>query len=246
MKQQYLFYILAVVLLLAGCENDEYLYRDVSARIWLGRRDTIGSLIATRDSSVVSFLALPSGQTKDTLYVTANVTGQRAPVDRPFVLKVVPELTNVSTGDYELGQPVIPANSFIAQVPVIVHKQVPGLDLSKEWAKLVLRFVPNENFQYATAGTDTFRIIWSDFLTQPDGWTAVQSFLGVYSQSKYKFILEFYGPVDFERYRGNTNLGLGLQSALKKLLRDYNADPANAGRAEGWPWLNDDGTPLTF
>lgn len=246
MKHSILIYILAACTALTACENDAYLYRDITNRIWLGRRDTTGPVINTRDSSVSSFLILPATQEKDTLYVQANVTGLQAPVDRPFTLAVVGELTNVSSSDYTIGETVIPANSFTGQVPVIVNKNVPGLDLKKERAQLILRFVPNENFQYGAPGTDTFRVVWYNFLPMPDGWTSIQSILGPFSQARYKFILDFFGELNFERYRGNTNLQLGLQSALKKALRDYNQDPANEGRPEGWPYLNDDGTPLTF
>lgn len=245
-KILYLLYILATAAAFTACKKEDYLYRDVSSRIWLGRRDTVGPAIYISDSSIGSFKLLPATAQTDTLYVTANVTGITAATDRPFTLKVLDGQTNVTTADYTIGQPVVPANSFMAQVPVIVKKNVPGLDLTKERAILTLLFVPNEHFLYATPGTDTFRIVWVNYLSKPNSWTAVQGALGNFSQAKYKFILDFYGPVDFERYRGNTNLSLGLQSALKKALRDYNNNPANQGRPEGWPYLDDNGTPLTF
>lgn len=238
--------ILLIAACLTACKNDAYLYRDVSSRIWLGWKDTIGSSIYTKDSVVSSFMLLPATAEKDTLYITANVTGITAAADRPFSLEVVQEKTNVSVADYQLGTTLIPANAFSARIPVIVNRNVTGLDLSKQRAELVLHFVPNDNFLYAEPGLDTFRVVWYNFLPRPDSWTAVQSVLGNFSQAKYKFILDFYGDIDFERYRGNTNLQLGLQSALRKALRDYNANPANEGRPEGWPYLDDNGAPLTF
>lgn len=235
------------VLVLSACKNDEYLYRDISSRIWLGVRDTVGNVSFRRDSTESSLMLMPASVEKDTLYVTANVTGATAPVDRKFRLEVVPEKTNVTPADYILGEAIIPANSFRGDVPVIVSKNIPGLDLKKEKARLVFRFVPNEHFLYAPPGLDTFKLAWFNFIPQPASWSGVQSYLGVFTQAKYKFILDYFGgQVNLERYRGNTNLLLGLQSALRKALRDYNENPANQGRPEGWPYLNDDGTPLTF
>lgn len=229
-----------------GCDNKEFLYRDVSARIWLGKLDTLGNLTYISDSSVISFLLLPADKETDTLYVTANVTGTTAPIDRRFKLEIVANETNVSASDYTIGEAVIPANSFTGLVPVIVKKHVQGLDLNKERALLTVRFIPNEHFLYATPDTDIFKIIWSNFLSRPASWDVVQSLLGNFSQAKYKFIIDFYGDTEFEKYRGNTNMLLGLQSVLKKALQDYNADPANIDRAEGWPYKDDDGTPLVF
>lgn len=245
--KKYLFlWITVTIVTLAGCKKQEFLYQDITSRIWLGRIDADGGQTVFKDSSVSSFLLKPATAQKDTLYITANVTGVTAGADRPFSLQVVPQFTNVTPADYTILPAIMPANSFTAQVPVVVNKNVTGLNLARERAVLTVHFVANANFGYAAQGRDTFRVIWYNFLPRPDGWSAVQSFIGNFSQAKYKFILDFFGPLDFERYRGNTNLGLGLQSALKKTLRDYNANPANQGRPEGWPYLNDDGTPLSF
>lgn len=246
MKKIIIMLSLVAGMVLQGCQNKEYLYQDVSARIWLGWRDTAGANLFTRDSSVLSFLLLPAEQETDTLYVFANVTGTTAPKDRPFKLEVDPAGTNVQPADYTIGEAVIPANSFSGKVPVTVKKNVTGIDTRKERAVLKLRLMPNEHFLRSVAGTDTFRVVWFNFLPRPESWSAVEGVLGVFTQAKYKFIIDFFGESDFEKYRGNINMALGLQSALRGLLQNYNANPANQGRPEGWPYLNDDGTPLSF
>jgi len=231
---------------LPGCEKKEYLYQDISARIWLGRRDTVGPAWYISDSSVSSFVLKPITAEYDTLYVTANLTGTAVDKDRPFVLEVVKDSTNVTAGDYTVGAAVLPANAFSVRVPVIVKKKAQGLNLIKERAKLVLRFVPNENFLNGEPNRDMFRIVWYNFLSQPASWSAIQPVVGTFSQAKYRFIIDVLGVSEFSRYAGNFNVLLGIQSILRKALKEYNENPANAGRPEGWPYLDDNGTPLVF
>lgn len=232
--------------LLPGCKKQEYLYQDVSSRIWLGARTNPNNANAYTDSAISTFMLKPASAETDTLYVVANLTGKPATTDMPFLLEVVQDSTNVAATDYTLGATIMPANSFEARIPVIVKKNVPGLDLKKQRAKLVLRFVPNEHFLNAQPGRDLFRITWFDFLARPASWSAIESMVGPFTQAKYRFIIDVLGVTEFTRYQGNFNLLLAVQAALRKALKDYNEDPANAGRAEGWPYLNDDGTPLTF
>ncbi|MDR1414524.1 MAG: hypothetical protein LBI96_01830, partial [Odoribacteraceae bacterium] len=82
-------YALLAALAFVGCENEEYLYRDISARLWLGERYTSGNMTYTRDSTTLSFMMLDADIMEDTLYITANVTGDRAPVPRPFTLVII-------------------------------------------------------------------------------------------------------------------------------------------------------------
>jgi len=233
--------------LLPGCEKKEYLYQDISSRIWLGRKDVLPSGASSiSDSAVSSFKLKPATVQLDTVYIVANLTGQVAPADRTFVLEVIKDSTNVSAADYTLGPVVMPANSFTAQIPVIVKKTVQGLDLTKQRAKLVFRFVPNGQFLNGEPNRDMFRIIWFNFLAKPASWNVIEGFVGPFSQARYKFIIDVLGVTEFTRYVGNGNVLLGIQSILRKALKDYNENPANAGRPEGWPYLDDNGTPLTF
>jgi hypothetical protein len=70
--------------------------------------------------------------------------------------------------------------------------------------------------------------------------------VGNFSQAKYRFIIDVLGVTEFTRYQGNINILLAVQATLKSALKEYNENPANAGRPEGWPYLDDNGTPLTF
>ncbi len=233
--------------MLSGCSHDKgFLYQDVSSRLWLGRLVTVGPQSYTVDSLESSFKRLPARQQTDTLYVTAYLTGLPSAEDRPFQLEAVVDSSNVPADAYKIGAAVLPANAFSAMVPVVVQRNAGELDLAKVKARLVVRLVPNAFFLTGVPGTEEFKLLWSDFLPEPPEWGRLVLYLGPFSQARYKFILDFYGEIDFQRFVGNINLDLGLQSTLRKILRDYNADPTNAGRTEGWPYLDDNGSPLTF
>jgi hypothetical protein len=240
MKTRLHAFLLLAVLFFAACENDDYLYRDISARLWLGETYTSGNLIITRDSTLLSFMMLDASVTEDTLRVTANVTGNRSSLPRPFILEVVAEETNVPASAYVIGETVIPADSFSVRVPVIVKKEIPGINLRETMARLTLRFVPNEHFLHGAPGWDTFKVLWSDYLTRPDSWTSyIANYLGAFSQARYKFIIDNAGETEFSRYQNNLTMIQALQSYLRKTLAAYNA-------SHDEPYLDDNGTPLTF
>jgi hypothetical protein len=240
MNMKTLLYALLAGLLLVGCENEEYLYRDISSRIWLGETYRSGNLIITRDSTTLSFMMLDITIAEDTLYVTANVTGDKADYPRPFVLEVVEDETNVPASAYVMGETVMPAGAFSVRVPVLVKKNIPGLNLKTTMARLSLHFVPNEHFLPAVPDTDVFKVLWSDYLTKPDSWTSfIEGQLGLFSQARYKFIIDNTGETDFSRYQSNLPMTQALQSYLRKTLAAYNAEHEE-------PYLDDDETPLTF
>ncbi|MDR3246113.1 MAG: DUF4843 domain-containing protein [Prevotellaceae bacterium] len=239
---KYLNYIIIIlsVISLYGCENEEYLYRDISSRIWLGETYHSGNLIITRDSTTSSFMMFDVAVETDTLFVTANVTGQKTDFDRPFLLEIVPEETNVPSGAYTIAPTIIPANSFTGKIPVIVNKNIPGLNLRTDMARLTLRFVPNENFLYAVPNTDIFKLLWCDFLTKPDSWSYnITQSLGEFSQARYKFIIDYAKETEFYRYQSNPMALQALQSYLRKTLAEYNL-------AHDKQYMDDNELPLTF
>jgi hypothetical protein len=232
--------LIALLGLLAGCENKENLYSDIP-RVWVGE----GTGQARVDSVVHSFKIIDATQQSDTLYIPLHVIGNSAAVDRPVAVEVVAEEGNVPSSTYAIGTASIPANTFHGQLPVIIQRTVPGLDLTYESARLVLRLVANEHFELGVPGTSTFSVIWCDFLTRPETWSLINS-VGPFSQARYKFIIDTTGEMEFSAYQNGMFRVRSLLHQLRQALAEYNADPSNTGRPEGWPYLDDDGTPLTF
>jgi hypothetical protein len=198
------------------------------------------------DSVVQSFKMIDAMQQSDTLYIPLHVIGNSAAVDRSVAVEVLAEESNVSSPAYTIGTARIPANAFHGQLPVIIQCVVPGLDLTRESARLALRLVANDHFELGVPGTSTFTVIWCDFLTEPATWSIIRSVIGPFSQARYKFIINTTGETEFSTYQGGLFKTRSLLHQLRQALADYNADSSNAGRPEGWPYLDDNGSPLTF
>jgi hypothetical protein len=232
--------LIALLGLFAGCENKENLYSDVS-RVWVGE----GTVQRRVDSVEYSFKLVDATLQVDTVYIPLHMMGNSAPVDRLVTVEVVTEASNAPASAYSIGSAIIPAGTFHGQIPVVIQRAVPGLDLTSESARLALRLVTNEHFELGVPGTSTFTVIWCDFLTQPTTWSFI-ALVGPFSQARYKFIIDLTGETEFSVYERGQMRARTLLYTLREALASYNADPANAGRPEGWPYLDDDGTPLVF
>ncbi len=230
------------VLSFTACDNDSYLYKD-TAKIWLSGDEEQN---ATEDSVFYSFKIYSSDVTEANLNVVVNLTGEAVDKDRAFKLEVVDEETNVPAEAYQLGSFVLPANAYKATVPVKVQRKVSALDLTKETAKLTLKVVATDDLGVGVGDYSTYKLVWCDYLIKPSSWNAISYYIGPFSQARYKFIIDFTGYTDFSEFSGDYNRIIWFQGYLKSLLRQYNEDPANEGREEGWPYLNDNGEALKF
>lgn len=232
----------ALLSLTTACENDDFLYQDID-KVWLAGEDSEN---ATADSTFFSFRAYSFQTTDTTLHVVVKLTGHAADHDRRFSLVPVDTLTNVDASAYELGATVLPAGAYEASVPVKVKRTVSGLDLTKQNAVLTLHVVPTDDLGSGVEDAQDYKIVWCDYLVQPSSWSSISYYIGPFSQARYKFIIDFTGYTDFSMFANNYNLIFWLQGDLNRLLDEYNNNPANASRVEGWPYANDDGEPLKF
>ena len=228
-------------LLMMSCENEEYLYKASTDSIWLsGDPDQE----AKEDSVLYSFKIYSSDVKEHVMNLIVNLTGEAADHDRPFKLEVVNEETNVAPGDYEIGSTVMPAGKYKVTVPIKVKRTASGLDMTKKAAKLTLQVGTTDELGVSITERQKYSILWCDYLIRPASWGAIEWYIGPFSQARYKFIIDFTGYTDFSEFENDYNRIIGFQGMLLKLLNKYNTDPANAGREEGWPYMNDNGEPL--
>lgn len=241
--KQFVYILLGMMMFLGmSCENDPYLYQG-NALIWLSGDDAQS---ATTDSVVYSFMLEEYTVTKYDLHVQAHLTGNAVDYDRHFRLEVVDSLTNVPASAYVIGETVLAAGANVATVNVTVSREVDGLDLENENAYLTLQVVDSDEL---LAGAEEFRqykLVWCDYLTEPSSWSYIASDIGPFTKARYKFIIDNFGYTDFEEFNGQYNMIFSLQAMCIEALEEYNSNPENAGRVEGWPYLNDNGEPLEF
>ena len=222
------------LLVAASCENDPK-YFDDAPSLWLS------------GDGLYSFMFYDYSVVSHELSLVAHVAGHATSSDRTFKLEVVDEFTNVSPSDYTVGDLIVPKGELRGVIPVTVKRAVSGIDITDATtggAQLTFRVVENENFKVGAEELKIFTLRWCDYLVQPDSWGNISWYIGPFSQARYKFIIDFTGLTSFEEFDGNLNMVFWLQATCVKLLNEYNADPANEGRTEGWPYLNDNGEPL--
>lgn len=232
--------VLTTACLFVSCENDDYLYQGTDA-IWLSGDSQQN---ATSDSVLYSFKANGS-VTEATVNLIVTLTGETSDKDRTFRLEVVDNETNVSSSDYEIGTTIMPAGKCVVTVPIKVKRTATGLDLSKQAAKLTLRAGSTDDLIAGVTERNKYSILWCDYLTKPDWWDSmINYYIGPFSQARYQFMLDYANLTTI--YQADYSWVMGFQSKLINLLKEYNSNPANAGRPEGWPYKNDDGSPLAF
>ena len=230
------------ILLITGCENEEFYYQDTD-KIWLSGDP---AQLATKDSTLVTFALEDKSATTYVVNVIANLTGAMSNHDRTFKLVVVDSLTNVSADSYQLGNCVVPANQIKAVVPVTIQRNVSGIDLKKNFAKVTFRVVDDSELKPSVDDRLNFSVVWCDYLIRPASWDVINWYLGPFSQARYRFIIDQTGITDFSDYTGNYSWIIGFQSLMVRLLEKWNNDPANANSEYGWPYLNDNGEPLKY
>lgn len=228
--------------LTTSCENDPYLY-DSNAKLYLTGDE---KQEAKEDSVFYSFRIYDNSKTQEALNLQAHVIGPAVDRNREFKLEVVDSLTTAPASAYSVGAFVMPAGQTVATVPVTVQRKVDGMNLAKRNAKVTFRVVPNGEFEAGIADQQMYSIVWCDYLTKPSSWGNIEWTIGSFSQARFKFIIDTTGLTDFEGFGNDYNKQYWLLSILKKKLDEYNADPNNKDREEGWPYKDDDGTPLTF
>lgn len=226
----------------AGCSNDPYLYKAPVDAIWLS-----GDASQNATSQYVEYSFKSDGNDGDyyILNLVVNVVGNASDKDRRFNIDIVEEETNVSSSCFELGETVVPAGAISVKIPVKVKHYISDVDLTKEFAKLTFCVKSTEDLAAGIVERNKYTLKWCDYFLKPSSWSrTIDYYIGPFTQARYKFIMDFTGVTTF--HDDDYNWVLGFQSQLTNLLNKYNEDPANADRPEGWPYKNDDGSPLAF
>lgn len=231
----------------ASCSKNEAKFFEDKPSLWLsGDRDQK----ATTDSVQFSFSSYGEEVQTYVMHLVVNVSGYAAAEDRTFSLEVVADKTNVTQQDYTIGELVVPEGSVKAIIPVTVHRKMSDTewdlaDLESPAARLTFQLVANDNFQLGASERKQYTITWHDRLTMPSQWTVVRSYLGEWTNSRHRFLIDYVGITDFDTfiadYVGKTSRLYGLQARCIRLLNEYNA--AHPGKPY---WNTAADAPLVF
>lgn len=225
--------MMGALLALGACTKNEYItYSAKDGLVFLSNSSTD---LSAGDSIVYSFISRAISGNQDTIWVTVSLTGKPADADRPFVIEVAPESTAKEGVDFELMEPVFPANATALRYPIVLLR-TPELAQEERWFKLALR--DNEQFTLgalspATSATyggglrfEAIKIVMTDQVIKPSWWALAEDYYyGAYSHTKYRFMIETIGITNFSsrelNYPQITNYRALLQGALSEYEKTH-------------------------
>ncbi len=225
--------VLLLVLLLSlatGCTKDILKYEN-DPRVYFNERFTIN---ATNSSAIYtrsfSFAPFPATVVDTTLYIKVKIQGLVAATNRTFGAEAIADGTTAITGtDYKLLPGTIKANESEGLLPVVLYR-TPALKITMK--QLKIRLADAYDFKSGTVENNVFTLMFNDDYIKPDNWDTapgLKTYFGVFSVTKYKFIIQVLGRSDFQIQTtgydplkfSNADL-LDKKAILKAALADYN------------------------
>ncbi len=230
-----LFTIGLLVFGLSACSEKEIAGYESDPRLFLQIPGS-GS-IPLRDSIIYSFPAKPDIGNEDTLWFKACIMGEAVSFPREVGLKIVTDSSTAKENvNFKFQNTSIPADSFSVRVPIIIYRQ----GLKDTSVRLQIEVAENQHFKVGYQRYKRVVFIWGDKFLKPDIWdiSNYRSAFGVFSQTKYEFILRSCGITELPDPMLLAMLGY-YNSMVRKALLDYNNTPGNTP-------LTDEFGPVTF
>ena len=206
MKKTKIFLVALVVMALASCKEDPFLFNDVAtlqfgppqSAIYQQGSNAAGSLRA------YTFFYESVDTRRDTLFFDIYAIGGVSSKDRSFKLEQVQVegVNNAIAGTHYISfdDPAVSKNLVIKAGQV--HSLVPVIllrDVSLKTSDAVLSFniVENENFKKGEANYLWRRLDFTDRINKPAAWagTYQNTYYGKYSTVKHKFMMDNTGEL---------------------------------------------------
>ena len=219
MKKIYYLIACTVMLFIASCSNDDYLWKgDDYARIE-------GPAIWTldTDSLLFSFASYNSDITKYTIDAKVYITGKTADYDRTISIESDESKTTAQTSHYAFSKMVLlPAGSHYADLPITLFRTE---DLLSQKVQLYIKVGSDGDLKAGIKDWECLKIIWSDMIAKPANWDILDEFFGTYSDTKYRFIINTLGTGVFT-YGETGGMSWGEMNHYKiklvETLNEYN------------------------
>lgn len=193
--------LLSMVLLLSmilSCSKDIAPY-DNDARAYFNERFIIN---ATNNSQLLSksfsFAPYAVRLQDTTVLLKVKIMGLATGADRTFGAEAVPTVTTAVAGtEYKLLPGTIKANQTEGLLPVVLYR---AATLKTTLRQLTLKIADYGDFKGGTVENNIFTLFFNDDYIKPDNWDTapgLKSYFGVFSVTKYKFIVAVLGRADF-------------------------------------------------
>lgn len=237
--------LVALVCFLFACKKENVPFYSEKDGIAFYTSNAVGS-----DSTAYSFALNSTPKVRDTVYFDMRVVGKKA--DYARAITVVPgEGTTATLGtDFLLPEVKLPAGQLELKYPIILLKTaamatqsytiMADVAVSNDFILGAVGELPRSSSTVLTTTVNRRRVKVSvtDRLIQPIYWTSVQTYFGVYSNVKLRFMIEVLGITDFSSNAIGANGRLNYPLKLRQALLVY--ESANG------PLLDENGVRVTF
>lgn len=178
-------------LLWTACENDSFYYQDEARARIVGPYEWA----LNTDSLEFSFASSPSNVLEKGMDMTLYVMGTAAATDRTVNLEVVADKSTASSSHYAFpAQVTIPAGKLSANFAINLKRTS---DLEAKKVQLYIKVAQSADFKPGVNEQNHFLLRWSDILSKPKNWDDLTEFFGVFSMTKYRFIIDTLGIAEF-------------------------------------------------
>lgn len=196
---------------------------------------------STADSLTFSFAVLDATVQSSLVEIPIVVTGALCDHDRSVNITVLEESTTaIADVDYSFTSTVIPAGAYGTTLQVTVNR-TPAL--AQEEKEIVFQILPSEELftEVNPAWTD-YKLKINDQLTEPARWIYdCYPYFGVYSEAKYRFIIDTLGIWDFPSSGDNA-----IPKAQMLYYQDKMKTALAAYELENGPMMDEKGNRITF
>ncbi|MEC3878237.1 DUF4843 domain-containing protein [Parapedobacter sp. 10938] len=236
---KYKLFFLAIPMLISGCSEDDRLLFDQTTSVYFNNSDSLEYTFAFEPEAVSS----------DTIYLDFRITGMAVDVDREIGIET-DSLTTAKAGyHFDIVNPVIPAGTYEASVPVVLYRR-PGLVDSVVTAYLRIVDSPDLLAGYDDAAWSwpvlrakysrrRFKFTVTDQLNKPAIWDSFwMSFFGDYSRVKLRFLAQATGYT-------NWNAGVYLPQDRNFMIQAARYALYEYEQANG-PMLDENGNRVVF
>lgn len=222
------------LLLCAACEEKvtEKYEDDACLYFYRGRYGYTGE--GQYDSIAYSFYMKESDRARDTVWLDVRLMGLTVPETRSFVIKQAnegePDAALAGTHYVAFDDPevkayfTLPANRASVKVPVIVLRDA---SLRQKEFRLELALQANQEFGIALPDQSGFLVKLSDRTVMPANWKLWKPYFGEWGPVKMKFIIDYVGFTDFDKYdQLYLDMLYYLQMKANEKLLEYNRQHA--------------------
>ena len=173
---------IAIVAGMAGCsENERMSFTDKPAVYF--------STVTDADSLSFSFAAVISDE--GVVSVPVKIMGEAVDKDRMLSFDADPASTAKAGINYDLPKDpvVVPAGKVVTEIPITVYNK--NLDAGD--VRLVLRLIPNSDFNLGYADRLAAKVVITNQLVQPSYWRILSIYYGAYSKAKHRLCIQIQG-----------------------------------------------------